>query len=273
LVRHVAPGFIDGAAIAWPVRDGAGEIDAQFGAWLEPSSGPFVILHLADESDVRAWPAAAFIELARDLAADHDVLVLAGPAEEAQGREAARSLHGVARVRCVPAQRGLSALAAGLRAAADRGSVFVGCDSGPMHMAWSSGLSVVLLAGPQDERRTGPWPVPGSQSEVAARHARADATGPASAAGIAYSTRPASATWAGCSSAHRVVRSASSPACAPCRSRSCSHAEGPVCMTRLAPAAAAESVRALTRERARASAHTGISARPTITASASSPAT
>jgi ADP-heptose:LPS heptosyltransferase len=75
---------------------------------------------------------------------------------------------------------------------------FVGCDSGPMHVAWASGMPVVLLAGPQDELRTGPWP-PGRNG----------------------------------SPSHRVVRATPSPPCAPCLARVCHHPEGPVCMTRI----------------------------------------
>ena len=80
------------------------------------------------------------------------------------------------------------------------------CDSGPMHLAASVGLGVLCLAGPQDERRTGPWPLPARGG------------------------------------GHAVLRAGDPPPCAPCRSRRCDHPEGAVCMSRIEPAAA---VRAL----------------------------
>ena len=35
--------------------------------------------------------------------------------------------------------------------------LFVGCDTGPMHIAAATGTPVVALFGPADPRRTGPW--------------------------------------------------------------------------------------------------------------------
>ncbi len=163
---------------------------------LLPGEGG-TILHLAPASDVRAWPAERFEELARAAAERADVLVISGPAEAEDGRALAARLSRP-RVRHWTAQRGLRELAAVFHAAAARGARFVGCDSGPMHLAWTRGLPVVLLAGPQDARRTGPWP--------------ADA--------------PANPD-------HRVVRAAAQPDCAPCRARTCAHPEGPVCMRRI----------------------------------------
>lgn len=99
-------------------------------------------------------------------------------------------------------QRGLRELAAALTAAARVGACYVGVDSGPMHLAAACGLSVVALEGPQSHLRTGPWPPP--ERELA---------------GVR----------------HRVIRSAERLTCAPCLSRACRHAEGPVCMSRLQP--------------------------------------
>jgi ADP-heptose:LPS heptosyltransferase len=38
-----------------------------------------------------------------------------------------------------------------------RARLFVGCDSGPMHVAAAQGTPVVALFGPADPRRTGPY--------------------------------------------------------------------------------------------------------------------
>lgn len=163
-----------------------------------------VLLHLATPGDVRAWPPERFAELARELAArGKRVLVVSGPAEEELGRALARELDAPDVAHWV-GQRGLRRLARAFTLGGARGAAFVGCDSGPMHLAWACGLRVVCLAGPQDARRTGPWPVPPP--------VRGDASGPR----------------------HAVVRARDEPACAPCLARRCTHAEGPVCMRRVA---------------------------------------
>jgi heptosyltransferase-1 len=172
------------------------------------------ILHLAPPGDVRSWPAARYEELALDLARrGRRVLVLSGPAEADNGRELATRLAGETRVRHWVAQRDLRTLAAFFRASAEAGAVFVGCDSGPLHLAAATGLRVVCLAGPQDERRTGPWPLP-ERSAAGAADAPDDPG----------------------SRGHAAVRARNSPACAPCLARRCTHPEGAVCMRDLEPA-------------------------------------
>ena len=44
-----------------------------------------------------------------------------------------------------------------LVALAGRARLFIGCDTGPMHVAAACGTPVVALFGPADPRRTGPW--------------------------------------------------------------------------------------------------------------------
>lgn len=155
------------------------------------------LVHLATPGDVRSWPAERFVELGRAFARRGErVLFVSGPAEADLGRAVAAELaqeHGILHW---TGQRGLRRLARAFTLAARASTVFVGCDSGPMHLAWATGLRVVCLAGPQDARRTGPWPVEGR---------------------------------------HAVVRARVEPECAPCRARTCSHSDGPVCMRRVTP--------------------------------------
>jgi heptosyltransferase I len=215
----VSPRF-DAALDALEIARGSAELDQRLGHFSRatgtvpiPSTGVRsraadaardgasdspVLLHLSHPGDVRAWPARSFEALARSIANTRPVLVLSGPAEEAIGREIAQRTGGVPGIAHWTGQRGLRALAALFTAAAARDGVFVGCDSGPMHLAWASGLRVIALAGPQDSRRTGPWPVFERDG------------GP-----------------------HRSVRATTTPECAPCFARKCSHAEGPVCMNRI----------------------------------------
>ncbi|MBL8861414.1 MAG: glycosyltransferase family 9 protein [Planctomycetes bacterium] len=193
LARHVAPGW-DGVprfdAALSPAELARGE--RALAALTHGAGG--VLIHLSNPADVRAWPLARWAEAARLAAEQGPVVIVSGPAEELHGRALERELRDP-RVAHLVGQRGLRELAALFTAAARRGMAFAGCDSGPLHLAWASGLRVVLLAGPQDEFRTGPYPPRGP---------------------------------------HTILRAEPPPACAPCRARRCEHAEGPVCLSAIA---------------------------------------
>lgn len=159
-----------------------------------------VIVALAAPDDVRAWPLERAAELARALdARGRMVLVLSGPAEREHGARLERELAGVGRTLHWVGQRGLRELASAFAAFAERGGRLVGSDSGPMHLAWVSGLRVVCLSGPQDPARTGPWPQGGG-------------------------------------SPHLALVARAQPSCAPCLARRCEHELGNVCMRQIAVA-------------------------------------
>lgn len=98
---------------------------------------------------VKAWPAAHFARLGRDLAEQgHAVVVLGGAAEAAV-------------VRDVAAASGASALdphldVAGLMAVLGAARLVVGNDSGPAHVAQALGTPTVVLFGPTPPGRWGP---------------------------------------------------------------------------------------------------------------------
>jgi heptosyltransferase-1 len=164
-----------------------------------PAAGPgAVILQLADPSDVRSWPVERFEELLGSLAERRaTVLALSGPREAAIGLRVQESATPSQTLHHWVGQRGLRELAAVFTAAAERGVRFIGCDSGPMHLAAACGLPVTCLSGPQSSLRTGPWPLPGPGAP------------------------------------HRVLTATDAPSCAPCLLRTCSHTDGPVCMSRI----------------------------------------
>ncbi|MBM3978107.1 MAG: glycosyltransferase family 9 protein, partial [Planctomycetes bacterium] len=162
-----------------------------------------LLVHLSDARDVRGWPAAHWIALVRELAqSGRSVLVLSGPSEAGLGEELRRALATHAGAAHVVGQRGLRELAALFAAAAEREARLIACDSGPLHLACSVGLPTLLLAGPQDPARTGPYPA----------------------------------------AAHRVLMSLDELACRPCLQRRCAHPRGPVCMTELVPQQVAAAV-------------------------------
>jgi len=198
LVRYLAPGA------AFPPRSDAGlaPVELARGEALLDEHAPrlegarrAVALHLSSVEDVRGWPLERWEELIRALrSAGHGCLVLSGPNEVREGRALAERLPDDPGIRHWIGQKDLRDLAAAFTAAAGRRWKMVTCDSGPMHLAWASGLHVVVLEGPQDGGRTGPWPARGA--------------GP-----------------------HRIVRSSEPPPCAPCHARSCTFRAGPVCMS------------------------------------------
>jgi len=162
-------------------------------AWIErefpDASAPLRLVHLARAGDPRSWPrsrATGWIEHA--LSRGQQVLALSGPAEAGELAELEVCFSGTRRFRHWHGRNDLRALSGVLHAASERGARMLACDSGPLHLAEACGLEVLCLAGPEDERRTGPY-------------------------------------------GGRSLRADPSPECAPCMQQSCTHPEGPVCMS------------------------------------------
>ncbi|MEM9801720.1 MAG: glycosyltransferase family 9 protein [Planctomycetota bacterium] len=120
-----------------------------------------ILLHPGVPGDRRSWPKDRFAELARVLGErGRSVVVLTGPGEASVGRQLEADVRNARRH--IVGQRGLRDLGGLLAAAHARGGRLVVGDSGPAHVAASVGLPVVLLAGPEDPSRTGPWPIAGT---------------------------------------------------------------------------------------------------------------
>lgn len=120
---------------------------------LNPRGRPVVVLSpgTSRRQSYKRWPAERFSRLARRLAASVPVLTLIvwGPGEDDLARAIAADSQGCA----VPAPAtSLRLLAALLR----RASLFVGGDTGPMHLAWEVGCPVLALFGPTDPRLNAP---------------------------------------------------------------------------------------------------------------------
>ena len=117
------------------------------------------IVHVSAGNPFRRWPLESFIELVVGLAsADRErrVLLTSGPSEQAAARhvaEAARARLGGAEQ--VPDTADFSL--AELRALVDRAAVYIGGDSGPLHVASASTTPVVGLFGPTLAERSMPW--------------------------------------------------------------------------------------------------------------------
>jgi len=119
-----------------------------------------IVLHVSAGNPFRRWPEASFAVLAADLVQDDTrrwIVVTSGPSDhEAAVRviAAARARAGAAGQRIVEAE-GLTL--SELRALMDRAALFVGGDSGPLHIAATSDVPVVGLYGPTLPERSAPW--------------------------------------------------------------------------------------------------------------------
>jgi heptosyltransferase-1 len=98
----------------------------------------------------KQWPAERYGHLARDLAQDgYTALVNYGPDEEGLAQAVESTSGGAAR----PVQCSLGQLIALTR----RASLFVGGDTGPLHLAAALKVPVVAIFGPTDPARNGPY--------------------------------------------------------------------------------------------------------------------
>lgn len=114
---------------------------------------PLVVLHPGASAANKMWPAERFGLLAQALAADHEVdFVVTGSDRE---RDLARAVAGAMR-------RPPTDLCGGFRldeltALYRRCALWIGNDTGPMHLAAAAGLPVVVLCGPTSPEKFGPY--------------------------------------------------------------------------------------------------------------------
>jgi heptosyltransferase I len=129
-------------------------------AGVDPAASPVIVVHVSAGNPFRRWPAASFAELLTALLtkdAGRRVVVVSGPSEHTAALEIG------ARTRAA-----LGDAAAGLiedvefdlgelRALMDVAALFIGGDSGPLHVAGTSGVPIVGLYGPTLSARSAPW--------------------------------------------------------------------------------------------------------------------
>ncbi|MEO5821538.1 MAG: glycosyltransferase family 9 protein [Vicinamibacteraceae bacterium] len=120
-----------------------------------------VVIHVSAGNPFRRWPASHFVELAVQLAAngqDRRIILTSGPSEA----DAARAI--VERARARLAAESGDLIRTGdeyslveLRSLVARAAVYVGGDSGPLHVAATSDVPIVGLYGPTLPVRSAPW--------------------------------------------------------------------------------------------------------------------
>jgi lipopolysaccharide heptosyltransferase II len=120
-----------------------------------------VVVHVSAGNPFRRWPIQSFSEVAAALLTRHRrvrVIVTSGPSE----RDAASQVITKARERVEPHDRA-RVLDCGdfslpeLRELVDRAALYIGGDSGPMHIAATSHVPMISLYGPTLPARSAPW--------------------------------------------------------------------------------------------------------------------
>jgi len=123
-------------------------------------SHALVVVHVSAGSPFRRWSAGYFAELVSGLAADDPmrrVIVTSGPSEGAAAQVIADAR---ARLAAAAHHRVLSCgefSLAELRALFDRAALYIGGDSGPLHIAGTTKVPIVGLYGPTLPVRSAPW--------------------------------------------------------------------------------------------------------------------
>lgn len=128
-------------------------------AGIAPSA-PIIVLHVSAGNPFRRWPAQSFAQTAATLASSdrsRRIVITSGPSEAAAAEavaDAARTLAGDAADGIVrTGEFDLSEL----RALVERASLYIGGDSGPLHIAATSRTPIVALFGPTLPDRSLPW--------------------------------------------------------------------------------------------------------------------
>ena len=124
-------------------------------------SNPVVVLHVSAGNPFRRWPSASFVELVCRLASKDPkrrIILTSGPSDAA----AAAAIAHDARAR-LGAQERPAIVECGefdlaeLRALVGRAALYIGGDSGPLHIAGTTGVPVVGLYGPTLPIRSQPF--------------------------------------------------------------------------------------------------------------------
>jgi ADP-heptose:LPS heptosyltransferase len=136
---------------------------ARVGEWLRAAgitaAHPLIVVHVSAGNPFRRWPSESFVALATALAAQDParrILLTSGPSEleaaAAVAVEAQRRLgHGP------PAVLSVDFDMLELRSLIARAAVYIGGDSGPAHVASTTGTPIVQLLGPTLPERSRPW--------------------------------------------------------------------------------------------------------------------
>lgn len=145
--------------------------DATVDAWLAgeglTSAHALVVVHVSAGNAFRRWPHHSFVELADRLAAvdrNRRIILTSGPSEAAAAADVVRAVR-ERRPEAPEAVRTCGDMSLDeLHALIGRARLYVGGDSGPLHVASTTATPIVGLYGPTLPVRSAPWRDPRAYS-------------------------------------------------------------------------------------------------------------
>jgi ADP-heptose:LPS heptosyltransferase len=134
---------------------------------------PVIVIHVSAGNPFRRWPAPSFVELTRLLASrdpNRRIILTSGPSDSA-----AAAVARDARAALPPGSRAAIAECgefdlAELRSLIARAALYIGGDSGPLHIASTTGTPIVALYGPTLPVRSQPYRGAGAPHAAAEVH-------------------------------------------------------------------------------------------------------
>jgi lipopolysaccharide heptosyltransferase II len=122
---------------------------------------PIIVVHVSAGNPFRRWPSESFVELVCRLASRNPmrrIVITSGPSDAGAAARVARD----ARARLAPDERAAIVQCgefdlAELRALIGRAALYIGGDSGPLHIAGATGVPAVGLYGPTLPVRSQPY--------------------------------------------------------------------------------------------------------------------
>ena len=135
-------------------------VQARLAAAAVPADAPVIVVHVSAGNPFRRWPAASFASVAADLARDdarRRVIITSGPSEAAAAEAVALEARRLAGDAAAGIVRTGEFDLAELRALVGRAALYIGGDSGPLHVAATTQTPIVALFGPTLPDRSMPW--------------------------------------------------------------------------------------------------------------------
>jgi heptosyltransferase-2 len=175
-VKHEADYWLDVASLVganssagWrtvlPITDNDREVAATLLKDIRKSTDvPLVAIHpgAGAYSPARIWPIEGFAAVARGLIDSHDaaIILLGGPDEVEEAMHLEQLIGQRGQVLNLAGQTSIHQTAAVIEGC----DLFVGNDSGPMHIAAAMNTPVVAVFGPSNQQAWGPYTPPGERS-------------------------------------------------------------------------------------------------------------
>jgi predicted lipopolysaccharide heptosyltransferase III len=148
-------------AVTMPIdADAQRRVNARLDAAGIDPDAPLIVLHVSAGNPFRRWPAQSFAQAAASLAcADRArrIVITAGPSDEAAAEAVAAAARRFAGDAASAIVRTGEFDRSELRALVDRAALYIGGDSGPLHIAATTHTPVVALFGPTLPDRSLPW--------------------------------------------------------------------------------------------------------------------